>query len=305
MIAWFILDKSVFGFEDDLYLGCVYIVSENSTCLRHKEYDLLLDDVAKIPSQCGILLCGDYYARTNVVSDHDDYVSGSDGDLNNLMPTHTGESCHMISVFNEMGRLVRFSRDKAQANRHGSRLIDFCKTTDLIIFNGRLGHDHGLGEFTRDDTTGRSVVDYAIRSPVIFNQVDFFKVLDKVPESDHRPLSISHSINYHCDNDKQIEEPEWQVTHKYIWHKDSLSQLPHTMCDETSQLFHDDLCDSISNLCDIDIVAGKLDLYISQACERAFFQTSCVRRNKKRTGLVWFWVSFNAITCYKGRGACN
>ena len=208
MNAWFILDKSVFGLENDLYLGCVYIVPENSTYLKHNECDLLLDDVAKIPSECGILLCGDYNARTNVLSDHDDYVSGNDGDLRNLMPTQMGESCHMISVLNEMGRLVRFSRDKTPANRHGSRLIDFCKATDLIIFNGRLGHDHGLGEFTRDDTTGRSVVDYAIGSPVIFNQVNFFKVLDKVPESDHRPLSISLSINYHCDNDKQIEEPE-------------------------------------------------------------------------------------------------
>ena len=286
VIAWFILDKSVFGLENDLYLGCVNIVPENSTYLKHNEYDLLLDDVAKIPSDCGILLCGDYNARTNVLSDHDDYVSGSDGDLRNLMPTHMSESCHMISVLNEMGRLVRFSRDKAPANRHGSRLIDFCKATDMIIFNGRLGHGHGLGEFTRDDTTGRSVVDYAIGSPVISNQVDFFKVLDKVPESDHRPLSIWLSINYHCHNDKQIEEPEWQVTHKYIWHRDSLSQLPHIMCDERSQLFHDDLCDSISNLCDIDIVAGKLDLYISQACERAFSRTSCVRKNKK--GPAWF-----------------
>ena len=133
VIAWFILDKSVFGLENDLYLGCVYIVPENSTYLKHNEYDLLLDDVAKIPSECRILLCGDYNARTNVLSDHDDYVSGSDGDLRNLMPTHLGESCHMISVLNEMGRLVRFSRDKAPANRHGSRLIDFCKATDLII----------------------------------------------------------------------------------------------------------------------------------------------------------------------------
>ena len=119
-----------------------------------------------------------------------------------------------------------------------------------------------------------------------FNQVNLFKVLDKVPESDHRPLSISLSINYHCHNDKQIEEPEWQVTHKYIWHRDSLSQLPRIMCDERSQLFHDDLCDSISHLCDIDIVAGKLDLYISQACERAFSRTSCVRKHKK--GPAWF-----------------
>ena len=118
------------------------------------------------------------------------------------MPTHMSESCHMISVLNEMGRLVRLSRDKAPANRHGPRLTDFCKATDLIIFNGRLGHDHGLGEFTRDDMIGRGVVDYAIGSPVMFNQVNFFKVLDKVPESDHQPLSTSLSINYHFHNHK-------------------------------------------------------------------------------------------------------
>ena len=53
-----------------------------------------------------------------------------------------------------------------------------------------------------------------------------------------------------------------------------------------SQLFHDDLCDSISYLCEIDIVAGKLDLYISQAYKRAFSWTSCVRKNKKRP--AWF-----------------
>ena len=133
VIAWFILDKSVFGLENDLYLGCVYIVPENSTYLKHNECYLLLDDMAKIPSECGILLCGDNNARTNVLSDHDVYVSGSDRDLRNLMPTHISESCHMISVLNGMWRLLRFSRHKDPANRHGSRLIDFCKVTDMII----------------------------------------------------------------------------------------------------------------------------------------------------------------------------
>ena len=125
-IALFILNKSVFGFENNLYLGCVCVVSENSTYLKHNEYDLQLDEVAKIPSECGILLCGDFNARTNVSSDHD-CVCVSDAELGNLMPSHIGESCHMISVLNEIGRLVRFSRDKAV----------------------RLSHDHGLGEFTR------------------------------------------------------------------------------------------------------------------------------------------------------------
>ena len=85
--------------------------------------------------------------------------------------------------------------DKAPLNKYGSRLIEFCKVTDMLIFNGRLGDDFGVGEFTRDDKTGRSVVDYAIGTPVIYNSVLLFKVLGKFPESDHRALSIALGIN--------------------------------------------------------------------------------------------------------------
>ena len=43
------------------------------------------------------------------------------------------------------------------------------------------------GEFIRDDTTGRSVVDYAIGTPVIYNSILVFKVLGKFPK-----LIIAH-----------------------------------------------------------------------------------------------------------------
>ena len=35
VVAWLILDKSIFGFKNHLYLGCVYILPENSTNLKH------------------------------------------------------------------------------------------------------------------------------------------------------------------------------------------------------------------------------------------------------------------------------
>ena len=59
----------------------------------------------------------------------------------------------------ENGQLNRFSRDKVRANKHGIHLIEFCKALGLLIINGRAGQDKAIGDFTRDDTTGRSTVD--------------------------------------------------------------------------------------------------------------------------------------------------
>ena len=162
-----------------------------------------------------------------------------------------------------------------------------CKATDLLIFNGRLSPDLGVGEFTRDDTTGRSVVDYAIGSPVIFNHANYFKVLDKFPESDHRPISLFLSMNCkHNYRNTLTEEPEWQVTLRYDWCRDNLDRISHMICDETSESVYGALCNSISNLVDTNTVAENFDFYISQACERAFNRARCTRKNKKRP--VWF-----------------
>ena len=117
----------------------------------------------------------------------------------------------------EMGKLTRYSKDTAPVNKHGTKLLELCKATDLLIFNGRLSPDLGVREFTRDDTTGRSVVDYAIGSPVIFNRVDNFKVLDKFPESDHRPISLLLSMNCkHNYRNTLTEEPE-MAGYPKIW----------------------------------------------------------------------------------------
>ena len=114
---------------------CVYIVPDNSTYPKHNEYDLLLDDVSRIPGGCGILLCGDYNARTNTIVDYDCYVSGSDGGLENLIPTHFSESYQIISALNEMGRLARCSMDRAPINKRGLKHIAFGQYSDMLICN--------------------------------------------------------------------------------------------------------------------------------------------------------------------------
>ena len=69
VVAWFTIDKTLLDLGRDLYIGCVYIVPEYSTYQLHNEYAVLFDDVARIPNPCEILVCGDYNARTNVLTE--------------------------------------------------------------------------------------------------------------------------------------------------------------------------------------------------------------------------------------------
>ena len=66
--AWIILKKSFFGFEN-IYLANVYLAPEGSTYLKYNEFSLLYDQILKVPDGCGILLCGDYNARTGAMPD--------------------------------------------------------------------------------------------------------------------------------------------------------------------------------------------------------------------------------------------
>ena len=142
----------------------------------------------KIPHDSNVLLCGDYNARTGEVPDFEEQFSGSNGDLDNLLPPDDMETYSIIEYMRDVGILIRCSMDSNFVNKHGTQLIEFCRATGMVIFGGRLSHDRGIGHFTRDDTTGRSVVDYAIGSPDILKSVDHFEESCKFPESDHRPV---------------------------------------------------------------------------------------------------------------------
>ena len=184
IVVWYILRKSFFGIKNDIYLGNVYIVPENSAYLRDDEFYILYQHIEKIPDNSEVLLCGEYNAQTGEVPDFEAHVFGTNGDLENLLPPEDKENHRIVEYLFKIDMLNRHSMDGNLVNKHGRQLIEFCKATGMLILNGRLGRDRGIGCFTRDDTTGRSVVDYAII-------IDYFEVLHKFPESDHRPVSLS------------------------------------------------------------------------------------------------------------------
>ena len=202
IIAWCIMRKSFFGLKYDVHIGNVYIVPENSTYLKHVAFDMLYYYIEKIPDSAKVLLCGDFNARTCEVSDFVTHFGHSNGNLDNLLPPEENQTSSALEYLRDNGILNRTVIDRKSVNKHGMQSIEFCKTTGMLILNGRISHDRSIRCFTRDDATMRSVVDYAIASPVILKSVNYFKVSCNFLEFDHRPVSISLTCNHSSDEKK-------------------------------------------------------------------------------------------------------
>ena len=58
---------------------------------------------------------------------------------------------HIVNTFSKAD-IVRVSRDKC-VNSYVRELLALCKSSDLILFNGRFDQDKHIGSYTRVDTT--------------------------------------------------------------------------------------------------------------------------------------------------------
>ena len=154
----------------------------------------MYDQVKWVPANCDYFLCGDWNARTNTSPDIlINEMAGSDGDLKNIVPNEVMSGQHRVKLAMERNALdiQRHSMDIGPVNKRGKQLLEFCNTCGLIILNGRVGRDKGIGKFTRIDTTGNSVVDYLICRPESARLVSYFNVHQRFPESDHLPVVFS------------------------------------------------------------------------------------------------------------------
>ena len=86
--------------------------------------------------------------------------------------------------------IPRFLQDST-VNTNGRKLLDFCKLNSLRIANGRLGSDIGVGIYTYDGSTGRSVIDYVAVNSYLLDVISDFHVGDPNILSDHCAVEFS------------------------------------------------------------------------------------------------------------------
>ena len=137
---WIKLEKNFFKFDSDIYLCFVYISPINSSFSGKNDdiFDLLENDIANFSKTGYCLLFGDFNARTNIDCDHiEDNIT--DDMFKDISPFYNFEY--------EDAYVPRKNQDTHVTDTYGKKLLDFCKTCDLQITNGRILGDQ-LGYFT-------------------------------------------------------------------------------------------------------------------------------------------------------------
>ena len=112
--------------------------------------------------------------------------------------------------------------DQRRLNSHGIQLIEFCKTNNLFICNGRMNSDLS-GKATTSDG---SLLDYMIASPVIVCKIENFLVhdFDAIFSDKHCRVTWSikcnnqrHNTNNATDTSNIISVKK---THRNMWASD-------------------------------------------------------------------------------------
>lgn len=159
-----------------LAVGVCYIPHENSKYWNSEIFINLATELSHLLCYTdNVLLMGDFNARTGTMCDYVDFTHLASSDLTP----------------------PRNNKD-ARINTNGRQLVDLCKTTDLLIANGRLGTDAERGDFTCTTYNGASTVDYFLLSACLFNRATDISVLDfdRCTSDVHHPITCTLSTNY-------------------------------------------------------------------------------------------------------------
>ena len=179
-ILWLKIQNDVFLFNEDVYICNLYIPPHGSKVLNTQEidiYEVLEQDVLRFKNRGKLFITGDFNGRIASETDVLDFDRYLDDET-------------LYDFIDKTLLTTRVNKDNV-VDSYGRRLLSFCKITDLIIANGRLGEDSGLGQYTFVSHNGLSVVDYLLCSFADTHCISNFSILCCNEFSDHSPVYFS------------------------------------------------------------------------------------------------------------------
>ncbi|MEW8546895.1 MAG: reverse transcriptase family protein [Candidatus Thiodiazotropha sp.] len=235
LILWFSISKQITLNREELYCGIVYIPPYRSKYAHTDPYLEMQHEIDRFSSLSkNIMLFGDFNSRSANNPDYvkcDDFICdiyGND-DLYH-------ENLDILNCFEMYGiPLERQTADEI-TNLYGSQLLDFCKSNNVFILNGRIGNDVTSPKLTCKD---RSTVDYFISSAYNFSYISSFSILDfnSLYSDAHCPLTLSIHV---YDN---------TMKHKHIVPNSNASPKVRLWDDSRSNLYAENLCqDTLNNI---------------------------------------------------------
>ena len=193
--VWLELSASIFyGVTEPVKLCIIYNPPDTSKYCNKNLFDDIGVELMKYTTETSrIMLIGDLNARTGVLPD----MLTSDITGLNFHPQRKTLSKQRENCDNEV-------------NPQGLKLIDFCKSFDIQILNGRTNSDP-WGSFTHYNINkGASTIDYALASDSLSDEIKSFNVMPQNEYSDHckiivrvknvlvKTIDNTTTYNWHC-----------------------------------------------------------------------------------------------------------
>ena len=251
-IIWIKLKKKYHKLSNDLFIGTVYVSGENNTKSIGEKIKKLSADIETIKATRGdIIIQGDFNARTANTKDFVEYDKH--------------DKLSEIDCVEFFDIPPRCSEDKIQ-NVNGKELLELCKAYNLCIMNGRKTGDH-IGNFTSFQPGGNSVIDYAVVSQSLFQNVLTFNVGEFYPWiSDHCAIHLNIDIKENLDDETLDASSTTPVPTTWHWDDESAEKLENFLKGNEAK----DLIDQISRSSDGEKMAcdiSSLLTYAADSCE--------------------------------------
>lgn len=122
--------------------------------------------------------------------------------------------------------------------------MEFCKSLDLYIVNGRISNDQLVGAVT---TSKNTLIDYAIVSPMLFKCISYFNIenFDPILSDIHCPVVIHFDTSVILESvDTLSHDDNSNVVYKSKWKNNNANVFLENLNDENIH----DLVEKLENL---------------------------------------------------------
>ncbi|XP_077862470.1 uncharacterized protein LOC144344329 [Saccoglossus kowalevskii] len=195
----------------------------------------------------------------------------------------------MGDVFTTINDIPQRESMDNECNIYGLELLEFCKSTNLKIVNGRLFKQTGSGNFTYVSGIGTSVVDYILTSPNNLSNFTGFSIGNRI-ESDHLSLELTMMLSSKHENStidtvhhntENLNKLKWDTKKANIYrnnfNSEGIRNLRHEFYENVIEGNIDDAATNLTNIiytCGKDMVCKSKQL---NECFRNFwFDKECL-----------------------------
>ncbi|CAG2201838.1 unnamed protein product [Mytilus edulis] len=234
-VQWMKVAKSIFGLQNDVIVGCIYIPPEGSKYSNLEAFDEIENELMSLKkvSDVHTALIGDFNAKTGILND---FVL-ADETLLDLFHLDTDNEIISYMLDDENLKsynipLQRVTQRSCQPNTYGYKLLNCYKILNMYIANSRIGVDKGVGKTTCKST---SVVDYLLLSSKLFTLVKEFEIqqFDPLLSDVHSAIHITLQSQSTSHKNNSVTSDQ---TPKTRWHDNKRNQFVNTVHNKKEQL---------------------------------------------------------------------